>query len=178
VVFTKILIGILAASVAIVGLPGFATADPEPAPGPPPILSYAPVKPSEYTVLDGQTYAFSVNGGEVICIISRNSGRYGCSGNLPAAPGNYVTGSQVGQVGFATNDAPIIRGVDVFKPLPAGSRIAYKNVTCGYDGTTLECSNTFDQSGFVLSPAGSFVIDDTNPQFDKPLGPNTHINCC
>ena len=169
--------GLLAASVAIVGVPGFATADPEPAPGLPPILSYPLVKPSEYTVLDGQTYAFSVTG-DITCIISRDSGRYGCSGNLPAAPGNYVTGSQVGQVGFSTNDAPIIRGVDVFKPLPAGSRIAYKNVTCGYDGTTMACTNTFDQSGFVLSPAGSFVINDTNPQFDKPLGPNTHIDCC
>jgi len=36
-------------------------------------------------------------------------------------------------------------------------------------------TNTFDQSGFVLSPAGSFVINDTNPQFDRRLGPNTHV---
>jgi len=27
----------------------------------------------------------------------------------------------------------------------------------------------------VLSPAGSFVINDTNPQFDRRLGPNTHV---
>jgi hypothetical protein len=173
-VFTRILIALVVAPAAVVGVPGVASADPDPAPGPPPVTSYTLVKPSEYTVLDGTTYAFSVNG-DIDCIISRNSGRYGCSGNLPAAPGNYVTGSQTGQVGFATNDAPIIRGVDVFKPLPPGSRIAYKNVTCGYDGTTMTCTNTFDQSGFVLNPAGSFVINDTNPQFDKPLGPNTHI---
>jgi hypothetical protein len=170
----RILIVLVTACAAVFGAPGIATGDPDPVPGPPPITSFALVKPSEYTVLDGSTYAFSVNG-DITCIMSRDSGRYGCSGNLPAAPGNVVTGSQIGQVGFSTNDAPIIRGVDVFKPLPPGSRIAYKNVTCGYDGTTMTCTNTFDQSGFVLSPAGSFVINDTNPQFDKPLGPNTHI---
>jgi hypothetical protein len=174
VVLTRILIGIVTACAAVVGVPGFAAADPEPAPGPPPIMSYASVNPLEYTVLDGTTYAFSVNG-DIDCIISRNSARYGCSGNLPAAPGNVVTGFQTGQVGFATNDAPIMRGVDVFKPLPPDSRIAFKNVTCGYDGTTMACTNTFDQSGFVLSPAGSFVINDTNPQFDRRLGQNTHV---
>ena len=173
--FTRILIGLVVAGLAVVGVPGFATADPDPAPGPPPITSFALVKPSEYTVLDGTTYAFSVNG-DVTCIISRNSGRYGCSGNLPAAPGNYVTGSQTGQVGFATNDAPIIRGVDVFKPLPPGSRIAFKNVTCGYDGTTMECRNTFDQSGFVLSPAGSFILNPSNPLLDRPEGTNPYFN--
>ena len=29
--------------------------------------------------------------------------------------------------------------------------------------------------GFVRIPAGSFVINDTNPQFDRRLGPNTHV---
>jgi hypothetical protein len=175
-VFTRILIGLFAAGAAIVGVPGIGSADPDPAPGPPPIMSFALVKPSEYSVLDGTTYAFSVNG-DITCIISRTSGRYGCSGNLPAAPGNVVTGGQSGEPGFATSDAPIIRGVDVFKPLPPGSRIAFGNVTCGYDGTSTQCTNTFDQSGFVLSPAGSFTVDAI-PMGRKPLGPNTHVNCC
>jgi hypothetical protein len=173
-VVTRILIGLFAAGAVICGVPGVATADPDPAPAPPPVTSFALVKPSDYTVLEGTTYAFSVNG-DVDCIISRTSGRYGCSGNLPAAPGNVVTGGQSGEPGFATSDAPIVRGVDVFTPLPPGSRIAFKNVTCGYDGTTTQCTNTFDQSGFVLSPAGSFTVGAI-PMARQPLGPNTSVS--
>ena len=38
-----------------------------------------------------------------------------------------------------------------------GTRISFRNVTCGTDGTTTV--NNFDGAGFVLSPAGSFVLD-------------------
>lgn len=159
--FTRILIGLVTAGAALFGAAGIATGDPDPAPGPPAIMSYALVKPSEYTVLEGTTYAFSVNG-DINCILSRTSGRYGCSGNIPSGPGNIVTGGQSGAPGFASSDAPIIRGVDVFKPLPAGSRIGFRNITCGYDGSATQCLNTSDQSGFVIGPAGSYTMGGTD----------------
>ena len=63
------------------------------------------------------------------------------------------------------------------KPLPAGSRISYQTVSCGSDGATTTCVDSRNQSGFVLSPAGSFIINDgRNPLLDRPEGTNPFIN--
>ena len=126
---------------------------------------FAPVKPSDFTTLDGSQYVFSVADG-ITCVMSRESGGYGCSGPLPAAPNaaNFVSGSQAGTPGFANADRPVYTGIaGEAKPLPAGSRISYRNVTCGTDGVMTICQNNFDQGGFVISPAGSFVMKSSNP---------------
>ena len=68
---------------------------------------------------------------------------------------------------------PIYAGVAAdAKPLPAGSRISFRNVSCGFDGTVTTCVNNFDQSGFVLSPAGSFILNPTTRCCDRPEGTN------
>jgi hypothetical protein len=171
--FTRILVGLIAAGAAVVGVPGVAAADPDPAPPPPPpppVNSWDPVKTSDFTVLGGSVYAFTAPG-DLTCIMSRNTGQYGCQGALPAAPdgANIVTGNQVGPPTFSGQEAPIIHGVDgPIKPLPAHSRISFKNITCGTDGVLTTCQNSFDQSGFVISPGGSFVLNVTNPLVDRP----------
>jgi hypothetical protein len=97
--------------------------------------------------------------------MTRGTGSYGCSGPIPAAPGgaNAVTGSQQGPAGFANADRPLYIFETLPKPLPPGTRINFRNVACGTDGTTTVCNNNYDGGGFVISPAGSFVIEPNNP---------------
>jgi hypothetical protein len=167
-VLNRILIGLVAAGAAVIGVPGVATADPEPAPPPPPPLpnvnAFAPVAPSDYATKDGQIYGFTIANG-VTCMISRGTGNYGCNGPIPGAPdgANVVTGGQQGQPQFATMGGQLYAFETPPKPLPAGSRIGYRNVSCGTDGTMTVCSNSFDGAGFVISPAGSYVTDVSNP---------------
>lgn len=173
---SKMLIAVVsAASAAAFGLPGMATADPAPAPAPPPppnIGGFAMAKPSEFTVMDGSAYAFVVPGG-LSCIMMRTTGDYGCGGQIPAPPqaANVVTGGQVGPPAFAQSGAPIYASlVGRINPLLPNQKISYKNITCGTDGVMTTCQNSFDQSGFVLSPTGSFILNQTNPLVDRPEG--------
>ncbi len=55
--------------------------------------AYAPVKPSEFAVLDNTAYAFTTPDG-LTCMMQR-SGGYGCSGPIPGAPegANLVSGT-------------------------------------------------------------------------------------
>jgi hypothetical protein len=62
-------------------------ADPEP-PALPNINAYAPVKQSDYSVNEGAWYSFAISDG-VTCVMDRQTGGYGCSGPIPAAPGEF-----------------------------------------------------------------------------------------
>lgn len=162
---SRILIGLVAAGAAVLGAPGVASAEPEPGPPPPPNAnSLAPVKPSDFALEGGEMYAFTVPG-DITCVMSRGTGTYGCSGAIPAAPNgaNTVTGTQQGAPGFANADRPLYIFDTPPNPLPVGSRINFRNVACGTDGTNTFCNNNFDGGGFVLSPAGSFIIEPNNP---------------
>ncbi|MDT5107158.1 MAG: hypothetical protein QOI28_1287 [Mycobacterium sp.] len=163
---TRILIGVVAAGAAVIGVPGVAGADPEPAPPPPPpnANAFAPLKASDFSMQNGEVYAFAVPG-DIACVMSRGSGMYGCSGPIPAAPNNAnaVTGSQQGPASFANADRPLYIFDTLPKRLPAGSRINFRNVACGTDGTMTVCNNNFDGGGFVISPTGSFIIEPNNP---------------
>ncbi|ULE34109.1 hypothetical protein [Mycobacterium sp. IDR2000157661] len=176
----RVLIGVLgSAGAALIGVPGIAGAQPpEPPPRPPlpNVNALAPVKLSEYAVMDGQWYAFKTPDG-VTCVLQR-SGQYGCSGPLPAAPknANLVSGAMGGVPGFANANADVFPGMGEVKPLPVGSRISYQTVSCGVDTGGTSCVDTRNQSGFVLSPAGSFILNPTNPLLDRPEGTNPYFN--
>ncbi len=178
---SRILIGLVAAGAAVIGVPAVAAADPDPAPppNPPPpnVYAYAPVKPTEFAMQDGSVYAFAVPG-DIACVISRGTGSYGCSGPIPAAPNgaNAVTGQQVGPAGFTSTDRPLYVFDKLPQRLPAGSKISFRNVTCGTDGTTTTCVNNYDGGGFVISPAGSFVVEANNPLIDRPQPANPYFN--
>ena len=153
----RILVGVVgAAGATFLGGPGIAAADPPPAPN---INSYPSVKPLEYAVQDGAWYAFTVSDG-VTCVLDKQSGGYGCSGPIPASPGgaNMVTGAATGSPAFASSDRPLYGVFEGAKPLPPNTRLSFRTVSCGTDGTTTTCLNTADQSGFVISPAGSFTF--------------------
>ncbi len=153
----RILLGVLGvAGPTLVGAPGIAAADPPPMPD---INAFSSVKPSEYSAQDGAWYAFSAPG-DVTCVLDRQSGGYGCSGPIPAAPGgaNMVTGAAAGTPGFANSDRPLYGVVDGAKALPANTRLSFRTVSCGTDGVTTSCVNSADQSGFVISPAGSYTF--------------------
>jgi hypothetical protein len=162
------LIGLVAAGAAAIGVPGVAAADPDPAPPPPPppfnVGALAPVKPSEFAMVNGEFYGFAVPG-DIACGISRGNGRYGCSGALPGAPdgANAVTGGQQGPAGFASDSRPLFNFDGLPNRLLPGTRISFRDVTCGTDGTSTVCSNAFDGGGFVISPNGSFVLEPNNP---------------
>jgi hypothetical protein len=163
----KILVALVGAVVgASAGVPGTAAGDPTPPP-PPPALdlnALTAVKPSDFAMRNGEFYAFAVPG-DIACAISRGSGRYGCSGPLPAAPegANLVTGAQQGLPTFVSDNRPLFDFDGLPNRLLPGSRISFRNVTCGTDGTVTLCSNSFDGAGFVLSPGGSYVLDVNNP---------------
>lgn len=163
---SRILIGLVAAGAAVIGVPGMAAADPDPAPPPPPLdlNALTPVKPSDFSMLDNGIYAFAVPG-DIACIMNRGSGKYGCSGAIPAAPdgANTVTGAQQGPPAFANADRPLFVFDTLPKRLDPGSRISFRDVTCGTDGTVTMCTNSFDGAGFVISPAGSVVLQPNNP---------------
>lgn len=146
-------------------------ADPPPSPPAPNLNGYSPVKPSVYASKDGSFYMFSAPGG-LTCVMQRFNGEYGCSGALPAAPdgANVVGGGQVGAPQFGSLTAPKFIGEmnGPVQALPAHSRITFNNITCGTDGTMTACVNSFDQSGFVVSPAGSYIVNQSNPLLDRP----------
>ncbi len=174
------LIGVVgSAGAALIGLPGIAMAQP-PAPPPPPpppnVNAYAPVKLSEYQVMDNQWYAFKTPDG-LTCVMQRNGG-YGCSGPIPGAPrGREPCQRRAWRAGVRQCGRRCVRRVVNAKPLPAGSRISYQTVSCGSDGSVTTCSDSRIQSGFVLSPAGSFIINGgRNPLLDRPEGTNPFIN--
>ncbi|UBV16954.1 hypothetical protein H8Z57_09205 [Mycolicibacterium fortuitum] len=164
---SRVVIGLVsAAGTVMIGMPAIASADPEPAPAVPNVNAYAPVKTSEYAVMDKTWYAFSIPDG-ITCVIQRN-GSYGCSGPIPAAPNgaNLVSGGP-GAPGFASSPAPVFAVVENPKPLPPNSRLSYQTVSCGTDGVTTSCIDGRNQAGFVISPAGSFVIGEQESDF-KP----------
>jgi hypothetical protein len=178
-VLSRVLIGVLGAA-TVVGVPGVAAAEPPPVPAPQPpplpnVNALAPVKLSEYAVMDGAWYAFSTGG--LTCVLQR-SGSYGCSGPIPGAPegANLVSGAMGGVPGFANTPASVFGAADAAKPLPAGSRISYQSVSCGNDGATTTCVDSRSQSGFVISPAGSFVLNESPPLLYRPEGTNPFVN--
>ncbi|OBF28962.1 hypothetical protein A5724_26570 [Mycobacterium sp. ACS1612] len=171
-VLSRVFLGVLGAA-AVVGAPGFATAepppDPPPQPPPPPnVNALAPVKLSDYAMMDGNWFAFSTPEG-VICALQKGNG-YGCSGPIPAAPegANLVSAGYGGPAGFSIAPRNVFEAAAAAKPLPPGSRISYQTVSCGNDGATTTCVDSRSQSGFVLSPAGSFIINSENPLLYRP----------
>lgn len=179
-VLNRVLIGVIgSAGAALIGVPGIAAAQPpEPPPPPPPpnVNAFAPVKLSEYAAMDGNWYAFTTPEG-LTCVLQRNGG-YGCSGAIPAAPNgaNFVSGGP-GPASFSNTDANVFASVGAAKPLPAGSRISFQTVSCGSEGGVTTCSDARNQSGFVLTPAGSYIINNgKDPLLDRPEGTNPYFN--
>ncbi len=158
---SRILIGVVgAAGAALIGVPGIASADPEPAPAPPNINAYTPAKPSDFAQMDGGWYAFGVPGG-LTCVMDRQTAAYGCNGPIPGAPNgaNVVSGGTSGAPGFASSDHPLFGTSGDVKPLPPNTRLTFRTVSCGTDGVMTACVNSFDNTGFVISPGGSFILE-------------------
>ncbi|MGV0991541.1 MAG: hypothetical protein ACOYBX_10015 [Mycobacterium sp.] len=167
------------AGVAIIfAAQGIAGADPDPAPAPPPlpnVNAYTPISPVDYTVNNGQWYAFAGPAG-VICILNRANGDYGCSGPLPGAPegANLVSAGAVGAPTFSTTPTPLFGAVGSAKSLPPNTRLSFREVSCGVDGAgVVACVNSRDQVGFVVGPTVSFVNGDM-PLLDRPDGTNPY----
>ena len=154
---SRILIGVVGvAGAAVVGVPGIAAADPPPLPN---INAFPSARPSDYSVMDGAWYAFAVLDG-VTCVFDKQSGGYGCSGPIPAAPGgaNLVSAGASGKPGFANSGRPMYGMVEGAKALLPNTRLSFRTVSCDTDGFATTCLNSADQSGFVLSPEGSYTF--------------------
>jgi hypothetical protein len=178
IVLSRLLITSAAAGAALIGAAAPAVAEPAPAPPPPPnINGFALALPSEYAVHDG-LYAFSTPQG-LTCVISRGTTSYGCKGPLPGAPNgaNLITGGPAGMPGFATSDRPLFVSDQPAKELPANHRLSVNSVSCGVDaaGATI-CTNSFDQTGFVLGPETSWNFGAVNPLLVRPDGTNPYFN--
>ena len=179
VMFPRIAFGVTGAVVAVVASAALAWADPDPAPVPPPlpnVNAYAPISPVAYSVMGGNWYAFAGPAG-VTCVINKTSGSYGCSGALPGAPegANLVSAGPVGPPSFASTGQPIFGAAGEVKALPPNTRVSFREISCGVDGTgAVACVNGHDQVGFVVSPAGTYV-NDFNPMLDRPEGSNPYL---
>ena len=178
-VLNRVLISVLGAA-AVVGAHGVAAADPPPVPAPQPppppnVNALAPVKLSEYAVMDNSWYAFTSTG--LTCVLQKGNG-YGCNGPIPGAPdgANLVSGSYGGVPAFANTAGPVFAAAGAAKPLPAGSRISYQTVSCGNDGATTTCVDSRSQSGFVISAAGSFILNEQPPLLYRPEGTSPFMN--
>ena len=182
-VLSRVLTGVLGAAgaaVTVLVLPGSAAADPPPNPVPQPptpnVNVLTPVKPSEFSALDGNWYAFASPEG-LTCVIQK-SGGYGCNGALPGAPeGANLVGGTIGvPASFSMANGPIFAAAGAVKPLPSGSRISFQTLSCGVDGATTTCIDTRTQSGFVISPAGTSLVNTTPPLLDRPEGGSPYFN--
>ena len=177
---SRVLLGVVAVT-AVLGAPGPAAAEPppEPAPQPPPppnVNVLAPVKLPDYAVLNNNWYAFSTPDG-LTCVLQKGAG-YGCNGPMPGAPdgANLVSGSYGGVPTFSAAAGPVFAAAGAVKPLPAGSRISFQSVSCGNDGATTTCVDNSSQSGFVIGPAGSFILNETPPLLYRPDRTNPYAN--
>ncbi len=150
--------------------------EPPPTPPPPNVNAWALVKPSDFGVLDNSAYAFTTPDG-LTCMMQR-SGGYGCSGPMPAAPegATLVSGAIGGVPVFSNVAANPFANIGAIKPLPANSRVSFQTLSCGSDGTVTSCVDSKTQSGFVISPAGSFIVGQVNPLVDRPEGTNPYFN--
>ncbi|HME49491.1 hypothetical protein [Mycobacterium sp.] len=170
---SRMLTGVAGAvGAALIAPPVAAWADPDP-PAPPPgpnLNAFAPISPGDYAVMSGAWYAFGTPDG-LTCVIQKGSGGYGCSGPIPGAPNgaNMVSGGPAGAPEFANTEGPVFSVAGAVKPLPPNTRLSYRQISCGTDGAgTTSCMNSYDQSGFVISPAGSYIAGQTPPLLDRP----------
>lgn len=176
---SKVLVPVAAAIAALAGAMGTATAEPAPPPPPPPpnINGFAPVAPAQYEVQPG-LYAFTTPQG-LTCVVSRGAGAYGCNGPIPGAPNgaNLITGSASGMPGFSSSAQPLFASDKAALPLPPNSRLSYGTISCGVDAAGAAiCTNSFDQTGFVLGPTTSWNFGAVNPLLDRPEGTNPYAN--
>lgn len=164
------------AAAGVLNASGLAAAQPAPPPPPPPapnINALAPANPKDFAVFDGSAYVFSSAG--LTCMLQRNGG-YGCNGPLPGAPGgaNLVGGTSGGVPTFGASAAPMYGGP--VNALPPNTRLSFGTVSCGGDGAMTACVDTMNQSGFVVAPAGSYIVNPTNPLLVRPEGTNPYFN--
>lgn len=173
------LLGITAVAVVPAGvlLGGVAAADPAPPPPPlPDVVAFTPISPVDFTVMEGNWYAWAGPDG-VTCVINRQSAGYGCSGPLPGAPdgANLVSGGLAGPPTFSTTSRPIFAAAGEVKPLPPNTRLSFREISCGADDTgAVVCVNTRDQVGFMVGPSGAF-INAVNPLTARPEGANPYL---
>jgi len=171
--------GIAVATQTLLGAVAWADPTPDPDPGPPPppnVNALTPVSPVDFAVGPG-VWAFAGPGG-VTCLLNLPGRTYGCNGALPGAPNgaNVVTGGATGEPGFSSTDRPIYAFDKPVKALAAGSRLSASTVSCGVIGDSTICSNSFDQTGFVIAPTGSYTFGGVNPMLDRPKGTNPYMN--
>lgn len=161
--------------ICVASLPGVSAADPPPPPLPD-VVGFTPISPVDYTVMGGNWYAWAGPDG-ITCVINRQTVGYGCSGPLPGAPdgANLVSGGLAGPPTFATTDRPIFAAAGEVKPLPANTRLSFRDISCGADEAgAVTCVNLRDQVGFTVGPAGTF-IDAVNPLTARPEGVNPYL---
>ncbi|MGE0217404.1 hypothetical protein [Mycolicibacterium sp.] len=176
-VLTRTLVGAACmAAAGVLNAAGLAAAQPAPPPPPPPapnINAFPPANPKDYAVYDGSAYAFSSAG--LTCMLQR-SGGYGCNGVLPGAPegANLVSGSSGGVPGFASSPAPIYGGP--VNELPPNTRLSFGTVSCGGDGAMTACVDSRNQSGFVVTPGATWIVNEVNPLLVRPEGTNPYFN--
>jgi hypothetical protein len=179
---SRILAG-LATVAAAASTCAYAWADPSPDPAPavapalPNVNGYTPVSPVDYTVMNGNWYAFAATP-DITCVLDRQNTSYGCSGPLPGAPGgaNLVSGGPSGAPGFSSTSRPLYAAAGTAKPLQPNTRLSFRDISCGVDGAgTTACVNSREQIGFVITPTGTFVAD-SNPLVDRPEGGNPYLN--
>lgn len=163
------------AAAGVLTVSGLAAAQPPPPPPPPvpDINALTPANPQEYAVHDGSAYVFGSSG--LTCMLQR-SGGYGCNGPIPGGPdgANLVGGTAGGVPVFGVSPAPMYTGP--VNELPPNSRLSFGTVSCGGDGMMTACVDSRNLSGFVISPAGSYVLNELNPLLARPEGTSPYIN--
>ena len=80
-----------------------------------------------------------------------------------------MTGGPAGEPGFSVSDRPLYQFDKPVKQIAPGTRLSMGTISCGVDGGgAMICANSFDQTGFVIGPAGSYTFGAVNPLLDRP----------
>jgi hypothetical protein len=87
-----------------------------------------------------------------------------------------VSGAMGGVPVFSNVAANPFASAGDVKPLPANSRISFQTLSCGTDGALTTCVDSKNQAGFVIAPAGSWIVGEVNPLVDRPEGTNPYFN--
>ena len=123
----------------------------------------APVKLSEYSVMDNNWYAFEHPGRADLRAAEQLVATAAAGRSRPPRTVRTSSAAARAQPRSPIRPATVFAVAGAAKPLPPGSRISYQTVSCGNDGVTTTCVDSRNQSGFVLSPAGSFIFDEVQP---------------
>ncbi len=128
--------------------------------------------------MDGAWFAFSTPDG-LICALQKSNGWMAAAPD-PRRPRGcelLVSSSYGGVAGFSSAAGNVFAAAGAAKPLPGGFADQLPDRQLRQRRRARRrCVDNRSQSGFVISPAGSFILNETPPLLYRPEEPTPFMN--